>query len=412
MLKIGNPLLAGVPKQLSAYIYLISMDFKYQLIFLGKLQNSAYEAIKKCFFEKIRIMGMIEDSIQVIHSNDFSEYYQNKQPAFVYYFGDMNHKNKDSELLKKIMDNGDAILPIYFTEDGFYAEIPKIIQCMNGKLYVTANNETYVNYALESLRLLRANRRLFISYHQSESSGVANQLFDVLVRHNYDVFLDTYSICAAKDFQEELHHRLTDSDVLIQLYTPKFKTSDWCNEEILVANQKQVGIIELVWPGVKLDMHNHLCEPIFLHDTDFSSLPNNKKCQLSTMMVNKIARKVESVRARNLAARQDNLIGEFVNAAKIVGRNLIQEYKYLKEHKSDGSTQIFIPAVGVPQSYDCFTSLEFCNMLKNEKVSNINLIYDDLRIKRKWIEHLDWLNEQLDVKTIKKQDFSKWLSKK
>ena len=67
------------------------------------------------------------------------------------------------------------------------------------------------------MRLLRENRKLFISYRRTDSSAVANQLFDAFVRNNYDVFLDTYSINPAKNFQEELHHRMTDCDVLIQL---------------------------------------------------------------------------------------------------------------------------------------------------------------------------------------------------
>ena len=114
------------------------------------------------------------------------------------------------------------------------------------------------------MRLLRENRKLFISYRRTDSSAVANQLFDAFVRNNYDVFLDTYSINPAKNFQEELHHRMTDCDVLIQLYTNDFKNSKWCNEEIISANQKQIGVVEIIWPDCTPDIHNLLCEPIQL----------------------------------------------------------------------------------------------------------------------------------------------------
>ena len=69
---------------------------------------------------------------------------------------------------------------------------------------------------------------------------------------------------------------------------------------------------------------------------------------------------------------------------------------------------VFIPAVGVPQSYDCYNSLDFKEMLKCPDVK-LHLIYDDLRIKKRWIQHLDWLNDSLEVKTIKKKDFAIWL---
>ena len=91
----------------------------------------------------------------------------------------------------------------------------------------------------------------------------------------------------------------------------------------------------------------------------------------------------------------------FIKEAQKVGRVMIQEYKYLVERLEDDNVNVFIPAVGVPQSFDCFESLQFKSLLRNFK-TRIYLIYDDLRIKRRWIEHLDWLNKSLEVQTIKK----------
>ncbi|MEB3376245.1 hypothetical protein SFC43_35045 [Bacteroides sp. CR5/BHMF/2] len=111
---------------------------------------------------------------------------------------------------------------------------------------------------------------------------------------------------------------------------------------------------------------------------------------------------MESVRARNLAARQDNLVGEFVEEARKQERRLIQEYRYLVENLENGRIRLFIPAIGIPQSYDCFESLRFRELLNNEKLE-LFLIYDDLCIRKRWIEHLEWLNKSLEVKTIKKK---------
>ena len=387
------------------------MYFKYQIIFLGDIANPACEAIRRRFFEKTSEIGLPADSFLEIYSGNFAACYQNKQPSFVYYFGKKGHCDLDTDKLEFLMNNGDAIMPVFFREDGFLDEIPKAAWKMNGKVYSDDRTDAFVNYALEALRLMRQNRKLFISYRRNDSTVVANQLFDALVRSNYDVFLDTYSIGAAKNFQEELHHRLSDCDILIQLYTKEFKASEWCLEEITAANQKQIGVIELVWPDMKLDIHNHLCEPILLSKDDFISDYTNPKALLSDEIMNTIAKKVESVRARNMAARQDGLVGEFIKEAQKVGRVMIQEYKYLVERLEDNNVNVFIPAVGVPQSYDCFESLQFKALLKNPKTS-IYLIYDDLRIKRRWIDHLDWLNQSLEVKTIKKNDFSLWLQSK
>ncbi len=387
------------------------MYFKYQIIFLGDVANPACEAIKRRFYEKTHEMGLPTESFIEIYSGNFTACYQNKQPSFVYYFGKKDHNNLDADKLDILMNNGDAIIPVYFQKDSFLEEIPKVAWKMNGKVYSDEKTDAFVNYALEALRLMRQNRKLFISYRRSDSTVIANQLFDALVRCNYDVFLDTYSIGAAKNFQEELHHRLSDCDILIQLYTKEFKASEWCLEEITAANQKQIGVIELVWPDMKLDIHNHLCEPILLTKDDFLKDYTNQNALLTDDTMNKISKTVESVRARNMAARQDGLVGEFIKEAQKVGRVMIQEYKYLVERLEDDNVNVFIPAVGVPQSFDCFESLQFKSLLKNLK-TRIYLIYDDLRIKRRWIEHLDWLNKSLEVQTIKKNDFSLWLQNK
>lgn len=185
-------------------------------------------------------------------------------------------------------------------------------------------------------------------------------------------------------------------------------SSQWCLEEITVANQKQIGVMELVWPGMKLDIHNYLCEPILLVEDDFTSNSTDSHSQLKDDKIDLISHKIESIRVRNMAARQDSLVGEFIREAQIVGRSLVQEYKYLVERKDNDEVNVFIPAVGVPQSYDCYESLIFKDLLHNPK-TEIFLIYDDLRIKKKWIEHLDWLNGSLEVKTIKKKEFATWL---
>lgn len=385
------------------------MIFKYQLIFLGDIYNAACNTIRERLHERIREMGVLEDMFIDVFASNFHDDYQNKQPSFVYYFGKTNHQDRDKDIVSTLMSNGDPIIPLYFTEGGFYNEIPEVIQKMNGKQYQADNLDAYVNYALESLRLMRKNRKLFISYRRTDSSKIANQLFDALIRCNYDVFLDAYSIRAAENFQEELHHRLSDCDVLIQLYTAGFKDSEWCKQEITAANQKQIGVVEVVWPNVELDKHNYLCEPFILKADSFDGDFRDNQTLIKDDVVTKLSHTVESVRARNMAARQDNLVGEFISEAEKHGKQLIQEYVYLIEQLGGDNMRIFIPAVGVPQSYDCFESLRFKGHLADKNVE-IYLIYDNLRIKKAWIKHLDWLNDSsLEVKTIKKKEFSRWL---
>ena len=307
--------------------------------------------------------------------------------------------------------NADAIYPVYFTKDKFSEEVPEVLHKVNGVLYSEGELDSIVNVAFEELRLLRKTRRVFISYKRSESSAVANQLYDVLSRHQFDVFLDTYSIRGAADFQAELHHRITDSDVLIQLNSPGFKDSKWCEEEISDANARKVGVLQLNWPGVHSGPSDQLSIVRQLADTDFRRKRWKRNTSvLKSKMLSSIAIQVESVRARNLAARQDGLTAEFVKEANRQGRNIIKEPTFLVEERPSGKFWYYIPAIGVPQSINFQDSLKMLGKWGIKNPEKVFLIYDELSILEDWIKHLDWMSDYFEVKTIKKSEFEKRLT--
>ena len=121
--------------------------------------------------------------------------------------------------------------------------------------------------------------------------------------------------------------------------------------------------------------------------------------------------KVEALRARNIAARQDGLTAEFVKEAERQGRAIVKEPMFLVEQRQNGKLWYYIPIIGVPQSMDCYESQEMLKqwLPKDKMPEKVSLIYDDMRILPKWIAHLDWMREYLIVKTIKKQEFELWL---
>jgi hypothetical protein len=140
---------------------------------------------------------------------------------------------------------------------------------------------------------------------------------------------------------------------------------------------------------------------------------NKNLSKLNPEFVEEIIKLIESVRARNLAARQDNLITEFINIADRFGKKVsIQPERFLTEDLQNGERRIYIPTIGIPQSTSCQLA-EIKNEMLNYGTKSIRLIYDDLRIREKWIDHLEWLNKNLkiDIKTLKKQDFESWLQK-
>ena len=389
----------------------------YQLILLGDTSNPVSSAIRYRFFELLKERGFDKSLVAVLDGNMVSVApgygsYESSKPSFAFYFGKQGHRNKDIVAVDKLMGNADAIFPIYFQEGLFQDEVPEKLWPINGRLYDAGELDSIVNVAFESLRLLRKTRRVFISYKRSESLAVANQLYDVLSRHQFDVFLDTYSIRGASDFQAELKHRITDSDVLVQLNSVGFMDSKWCKEEISEANAHQVGVLQVNWPGVHTGATDQLSAVRMLKDVDFrrkSYRRNNST--LKVPVLKELVEKVETIRARNIAARQDGLTAEFVKEAARQKRNIIKEPTFLVEQRTDEKFWYYFPAIGVPQSVNFHESLKMLSRWGVTMPERVFLIYDDLSILPQWIEHLDWMSDYLEVKTIKKQDFSSWLHK-
>jgi hypothetical protein len=389
------------------------MKYRYQLIILGSEVKEKNEILAQIKNELNNLKFPI-DFIKVIEAESIATDYKGNQPAFALYFGDVHGNFKDIIITKDLLKYGTMILPIYF--NGFSSDIPEILANQNAIQFRSNEVNRITNIVLEAFELLRSTRKVFISYRRTESTSVAIQLFEALEANNFDVFLDTHSIQKGESFQDELWHRMTDCDVIVLLNTLGFLESHWCKEEFAEAGAKQIGIVQLVWPNHKvneIENSSHISYPIQLKKDDFFNGIYDNTGKLIKPFVEDVLQQVESVRARNLAARQDNLITEFRNIATKNGRKVtVQPEKILTENLANGEHVIYIPTIGIPQSTSC-QSAEIKKELMGFKEVSIRLIYDDLRIRDKWLSHLDWLNDNFrkDIKTLKKQDFESWLQK-
>ena len=385
------------------------MKYKYQLILLGSLDLLADELIA-LFFQKIEELHLSKDSFLIINEGTFATEYKGNQPSFTFYFGDRNGKFKDVTIVETLIKDGSLILPIFYKS--FSKEIPKTVENQNGIKYDKTQNDKIIDLALESFGKLRNTRKVFISYMRNESTSIAIQLYEALERNNFDVFLDTHSIKQGEPFQEELWHRMSDCDVIVLLNTPEFFTRNWCKEEFAEAGAKQIGVIQLIWPNHTLDNTSEVCFPFQLSKSNFvGEIYNDKdKSKFTDKYILELVQEVESVRARNLASRQDGLLTEFSNLALKHGKKVnVQPERFITEELGSNKRRIFIPLIGIPQSLDCNQSAELKKEITDYEIVSIYLLYDNIRIRQKWIKHLDWLNDYLEVKTIKKQEFDKWL---
>jgi hypothetical protein len=270
--------------------------------------------------------------------------------------------------------------------------------------------EALVSCILEGFGLLRTARKLFISYKRDESSIEAMQLFEEFERHGFDVFLDTHSVRPSEPFQEELWHRMADAEIVVLLDTPGFLNSHWTKEELARANSMQIGILQMIWPSHTLANIATLSIPFQLTVNDFGNAKfTQAERYLNDATISRLVDQVEYLRARSLAARQDNIVAEFVSAAKKQNVPIVLfPENIIVARKGDDKEFLIIPTVGVPQALNYHKSEEIGAKMA-AKPETIYLLYDHINIRDRWLEHLHWLDKFLPIKGIKVIDSEKWL---
>lgn len=387
------------------------MNIKYQIIILGS-NNVFIDDILKTFFHHIEELKINKEFIIVIDRNNFHEYRANS-PAVCLYFGEKGNLHNDIDITVQLKQDANIILPIVNNLEDFNDSVPESLKGVNGTTLSSENDiEPLVNSILEGFGLLRISRKLFISYRRNESSEVAIQLYEQLEKHGFDVFLDTHSIRPGEPFQEELWHRMADIDVIVLLNTPGFLDRKWTKEEVARANAMSIGILQVVWPGHKLENTAKLGIPFQLSDSSFgnSHFRSDDK-YLSDKTIEELVSSVESLRARCLASRQDNIITNFILSAQRVKKEaVLQPERYITIKGNNDKEFIFIPTVGVPEAFIYNRSDELVCKLQSKDVKGF-LIYDHLNIREKWLAHLSWLDNHLPIKSIKIIEAEKWLQK-
>lgn len=389
------------------------MTSKYQIIIIGA-KVPLIEDILDTLFKHTRELGVSDDSLIVIGQDNFTDEYRANAPVFCLYFGDESGKFDNLDILESLVDDASLVLPIVKNLKRFSKAVPEVLHKINGfELIDSSSIESLVGSILEGFGLLRLSRRLFISYKRDESSLVAIQLFEQLEKGGFDVFLDTHSIRPGEPFQDELWQRLADTDIVVLLNTPGFLKSNWTKKELAEANAMSIGILQLVWPGYKPEPEAGLSIPLYLDASDFGNSEfTDSKSYLVESMVKNVLSLSESLRARSLAARQDNIITEFITSAYKLSINIkLQPERFITIETADGTELIIIPTVGVPQAFTYNQSEELVARVKKSGVKAIYLLYDHRNIRDRWLKHLSWLDNYLPIKTIKIVEAEKWLDK-
>lgn len=373
-------------------------QYHYQIAMMG---NPWIELSKlQDLIERATIeLGLEPSMVRVIAEDEMSSR-DRKSPLVAVFFGYLGAKTDWHPQIKLVHKDSLPIIPVVYDLDGFRAKVPEILESINGfQLRDDADMARLVSIIFENLNLLREERRLFISYRRIESTGVAIQLFEALDSRGFDVFLDTRSVRPAVNFQSELWHRLSDSDVVILLDTPDFRLSDWTVKELTQANATNVQILHLLWPEVIPDASSSFSDFFQLDVGSFAdkAMPNLTS-RLSEQCLSEVCRRSESLRARALAARYAYLVDNFCDVARSHGHDVAIHPERYVSFETAGKTIAVFPVVGVPTSPRLEAFEEIVRHMNPPPA--VRVIYDERGILDRWRLHLGWLSSHLPVKAV------------
>ena len=380
--------------------------FPYQIGIIG--DAAPYQgALLKTLNAQLSELGLNTSDIKVLIGDEVSKR-DPKAPFAAVFFGYVGANIAREPQLAAILKEDVVLLPVVPSIDEFTKFVPKEITHING-LAIDADDPSLTRVAsffLESFRLLRRERRIFISYKRSDCALIAAQLYDELDSRGYDVFLDTRGVPPGRDFQSVLWHRLADSDVVVMLDTPHFFESRWTEEEVARANTTSIQVLQVLWPGRDPTPASSLSSFHALSDKDFVAEQTGDNARLADSVARGIAVAAESLRARALAARHRYLINGFCDQANELGLKVdIQPSRHIVLQGKKRAVLV-IPVVGVPTALRLH---EVHRELDASKAPVIWALYDERGLLEEAIGHLEWLNTSLPLRAIKVYDVGKEL---
>lgn len=324
-----------------------------------------------------------------------------RSPVMAIFFGS-SENNVDTALLTELIDDSIIIAPVVSDLSQVNAEIPPQLRHVNA-LVLGANDHgiaRLITLILETFRLLRRERRLFISYKRTGSQPLADRLYDALDARGFDVFIDVRSVPPAADFQSQLWHRMSDSDVVVLIDTPGFREGRWTAEELAQANLTNVQILHLLWPGQKEDPASSFSHFMELRHRDFWGFIPMRGRWATKGLVARICDQVELLRAPAIAARHRYLVDNFCDAARDLGLNpSLQIEGWISLRIKGERTLAIVPAVGIPTS-DRINEVFKAVADPAVEAREIWVIYDNRGVLRTWLSHLDWLDSYLPIRTV------------
>ena len=372
----------------------------YQVVVLGASPSTA-QTLTCAIQDRLADLGLAGDAVAILWDAE-GETRNRRLPTFAIVFGDEAMPISPS-ILRGLLEESVEIAPVASVKGRVREEIPAELLHINVLFCGSAGGipERLTSLIFESFRLLRRERKLFISYKRDDSERFANLIYEEFDKQGFDVFIDTRSVPPAVDFQETLWHRLSDADVVVLIDTKGFRAGRWTTEELARANATNIQILHLLWPGQTEDAGSAFSHFMRLAETDFADAAVPQGGSVRPECLGRIRSAAENLRARAIAARHRYLTDGFCDAARDLGGDpAVQPERWISLQRSGGGLLAVIPAVGVP-SADKINEIYEAVQRNDPVPDEFWVIYDNRGVMSSWMTHLDWLDSHLPIRAVK-----------
>ena len=305
-------------------------------------------------------------------------------PLLILYYGQTpNDKAKNYPLDLERRAKAQEVLPLVQDVNKFGKCVPDTLHSINAFVLKDGKSVPKLkNRILSWFGLLDNTRKVFISYKRNDTTALARQLFDTLIKKGYIPFLDSYSLESGVDFQEYLMNEISDADMFIMLNSSNYDQSEYTKAELVAASRLGIGILQVVFPESKKFDEAQISSILQLSD----QLPQDN--MYAQEVVDDIVYKMERFRAQGFRTKRRILVDGL--KSKYSGKTITT--------LEDGSVSVvdsntvYYPITHVPTSEDLEQAYHSMSKLNLQEGAIKKICYYGIHCRCDKRNHMNWLN--------------------
>lgn len=222
--------------------------------------------------------------------------------------------------ISNALASGIPTFPVVSPSMSFSRVVPKELEPFNAIRWDGAR--LVAIQALRSLGLAEFQRRVFISYKQSDAWAMADQIWEALSRQGFEVFLDRIGVEPGADFQKRLYEALDEKSFILLIESPRIRESPWVEIEFNYARERNMGIAVLTWPQTtasKILPGVYEKYRMRIPRSGMRTRAADRQARLTADSVRRLVQEVEGRHAEALLRRRRELMGSLQGALRRAG---------------------------------------------------------------------------------------------